>query len=399
MQTKILAIAAAALLAGACMDVGEPYNIATQLYTLSVQVVYPEGATPQEGAEVNIQDINGDMDYSVYTDGNAFASLLVPNGLFRIMVRDRDKENIYNATADKVLVNGADVSLSMTLKGAKAGAFVLKEIYCGGCSKAPLSGTWQSDQYVIIHNNAPEVQYLDGLCFGVLAPSNATATNYWLLDSGDLREDFVPIYQAILMFPGSGTDFPLQPGEDAVLVLCGAIDHTQQYPLSVNLNNPDYFVCYSPDFPNTLYHPTPGDLIRQDHYMEIVVKTGIANAYTMSINSPAVVLFRPVGTDIHTYAKDPLHQPQRKSETVVSIPPEWIIDAVEVFNGMSSGNKKRLIDVLDSGYITLSDTHQGYSLMRKADDDATQKNGYQYLQDSNNSTLDFYERSTQSLHQ
>ena len=128
MQTKILAIAAAALLAGACMDVGEPYNIATQLYTLSVQVVYPEGATPQEGAEVNVQDINGDMDYSVYTDGNACASLLVPNGLFRIMVRDRDTENIYNATADKVLVQSQFEIVSWVTSIGYSASFALRAV-------------------------------------------------------------------------------------------------------------------------------------------------------------------------------------------------------------------------------------------------------------------------------
>ena len=398
MQTKILAIAAAALLAASCMHLGEPYNAATQMHTLTVRVAYPEGVSPRAGAGITIQDIYGELEYSLVTGNDASVVADVPNGIFRIMASDRDSENIYNATEDKIVVNGADVAVTLRLKGAKTGALVIKEIYCGGCSKAPLSGTWQSDQYVIIHNNAPEVQYLDGLCFGVLAPSNATATNYWILDDGSLREDFVPIYQAVLKFPGSGTDFPLQPGQDAVAVLCGAIDHTQQYPLSVNLNNPDYFVCYSTEFPNTLYHPTPGDKIRADHYLEVVVKTGIANAYTMSVNSPAVVLFRAQGTDIETYCKDPLHQPQRKSETVVSIPPEWIVDAVEVFNGTSSGNHKRLIDILDSGYITLSDTHKGHTLMRQTDTEASSRNGYEYLKDSNNSSADFYEREQQSLH-
>lgn len=398
MQTKILAIAATALLAAACMNVGEPYDPATQMHALTVRIAYPEGIEPHGGAGVTIQDIYGELAYYIVAGDDASVVAQVPNGLFRVMASDKDSENIYNATEDKIVVNGADVSVTLNMKGARAGALVIKEIYCGGCSKAPLNGTWQSDQYVIIHNNAPQVQYLDGLCFGVLAPSNATATNYWVLDDGSLREDFVPIYQAVLKFPGSGTDFPLNPGDDAVAVLCGAIDHTQQYPQSVNLNNPDYFVCYSTDFPNTMYHPTPGDKIRADHYLEVVVKTGIANAYTMSINSPAVVLFRAKGTDIETYCKDPLHQPQRKSETVVAIPPDWIVDAVEVFNGTSSGNKKRLIDTLDSGFVILSETHKGYSLMRVTDPDATSKNGYEYLKDSNNSSADFYERTKQSLH-
>ena len=41
--------------------------------------------------------------------------------------------------------------------------------------------------------------------------------------------------QAVWKFPGDGDDFPLQPGEDAVLVVNGAINHAAQYPLQALL--------------------------------------------------------------------------------------------------------------------------------------------------------------------
>ena len=153
--------------------------------------------------------------------------------------------------------------------------------------------------------------------------------------------------------------------------------------------------------PNTTYHPAPGNLVSRDRYLVIVVKTGQANAYTLSLNSPAVILFRaPEDTDIQAYANDNTHQPQvpGSNERVVAIPPEWVVDGLEVFFGGSSSNQKRLPETVDAGAATLSETFKGHTLMRKVDENATAEQGYEVLQDTNNSTEDFYERSTQSLH-
>ncbi len=48
--------------------------------------------------------------------------------------------------------------------------------------------------------------------------------------------------------------------------------------------------------------------------------------------------------------------------------PEWVLDAVEVFNGASASNAKRLTAALDAGYVTLSGTYLGHSLMRCKDE-------------------------------
>ena len=83
----------------------------------------------------------------------------------------------------------------------------------------------------------------------------------------------------------------------------------------------------------------------------------------------------------------------------MKVPFEWVIDAVEVFNGTSSSNTKRLVASLDAGYVTLSDTYLGHTLMRKTDEELSAASGYEVLTDTNNSLNDFYERQTQSLHE
>ena len=88
---------------------------------------------------------------------------------------------------------------------------------------SPLEGNYQSDKYIILHNNDSEVQYLDSLCFGALDPYNSQATNVWVTQDeatgATIFKDFAPIVQCIWQFGGTGKTFPLQPGEDAVIAI------------------------------------------------------------------------------------------------------------------------------------------------------------------------------------
>jgi len=214
--------------------------------------------------------------------------------------------------------------------------------------------------------------------------------------------DFAPVVTVVWQLPGTGKSFPLGPGEDAVIALRGAVDHTAQYPLSVNLNRPDVFVCYNPTyFPNTLYHPAPGDRVSPDRYAKVVIKTGQANANTVSLASPTFVLFRSEGMPIEDYVLQQdvvLTTPGNSADRVVKVPYGWIVDGVEVFDGRSSGNAKRLSPAADAGFVTLSDIFKGHTVRRKVSETASAENGFEVLVDTNNSSNDFYESEIQSLH-
>ena len=213
--------------------------------------------------------------------------------------------------------------------------------------------------------------------------------------------DFAPVVTVVWQLPGSGKDFPLAPGADAVVALRGAIDHTLQYPLSVNLNRPDLFACYNPTyFPNPTYHPAPGDQVKPERYAQVVIKTGQSNANTFSISSPTVVLFRtPMPAGEYVLQPDVVRvTPGNSADRVVVVPYEWIVDAVEVFDGRSSSNGKRVAPAADAGFVIQSDIYKGHTLRRKVDEKASAENGYEVLVDTNNSSNDFYESEIQSLH-
>lgn len=390
-----------------CSDLLDRNHFEQSLHNLTVTAVYPQGHenSVKAGVEVNVEEMTSGSRYVKTTDASGTAVLRLPNGLYRVTLSDRDGSDIFNGTADRVALSDKDVALNLSLSWSKAGTIVIKELYCGGCKKLPLEGDWQADQYFILHNNDYQVQYLDSLCFGTLSPYNSTASNPWVKKDPDTGEnvfqDFLPVIQAVWQFPGDGDDFPLQPGEDAVVCLRGAVDHTAQYPLSVNLNKPGYFVCYNTTyFPNPTFHPTPGDQISPDHYLRVVIKTGQANAYTVSISSPTLVLFRAKGIAIEDFVKiadNVIPVPGSTVDNVVKVPLDWVTDALEVFDGRSSNNLKRLPPMLDAGYVLQTDIYLGRSLMRKTDEAATASAGYVILADSNYSLNDFYETSAHSL--
>ncbi len=397
-----------AMMAVSCTSFENSDPFTDSLNTISVTVVYPSGYedNAHEGTAVQFEDIDKGNEYTAYTDVSGKASGRLPNGIYRISVSTRSTDYIFNGTADNIRLIDRDLSVDVNLVSSKAGTLIIKEIYCGGCMKTPAEGTYQYDSYVIVHNNDSEVHYLDNVCFATLDPYNATASNVWVTQDpstgASIYPDFMPVIQALWEFPGDGTTFPLAPGEDAVICVYGAIDHTQQYPLSIDLNKSDYFVCYDPvNFPNTTYHPAPGDQIRPDHYMKDVIKLGQATAFTFSVSSPAVIIFKAEGTTIEEFVESPDNVVQKPGSTydrIVKVPEDWILDGVEVFNGGSSNNKKRMSPAVDAGYVTQSASYLGHTLFRYVDEEASMGAGYEVLCDTNNSSTDLYEREQQSLH-
>lgn len=397
------------LLSGCMVNVDSSNLYEFNLHRLNVTVSFPEefGNAALDGIEVKFENVGNGSSYVSLTDASGVASASVVNGLYRVSAAAMAYDEPFNASQEGLRVAGADLDAAIRFIKVRTGDIVIKEIYCGGCMKTPFEGTYQSDKYVILHNNTPQVQYLDSLCFGTVSPYNSTAnSNPWVskdpLTGASVFPGFAPVIQAVWQFGGDGRTFPLEPGADAVIAVNGAIDHTELYPLSVDLSNPGYFVCYSNvHFWNTDYHPSP-EGIPVEHYLNVVIKTGVANAYPFSVNSPAVVIFRAEGTTIQDFIREAdsvIPTPGSAVDDVVCIPLDWIVDAVEVFDGRSSNNKKRLAPVLDAGAVQLSDTYTGHTLMRRVNADKTAASGYEVLVDTNNSGNDFYESEKQSLHE
>lgn len=191
------------LLTAGCASVEQDNPYRGRLSRLTVRAVYPDefAAFRREGVPVLIRDVDRGNSYEAVTDAEGVAEILLTNGIYLIQTSDRSDDDIFNGTADQVVVADRNVALDLPLLHSKAGRIVIKEIYCGGCMRAPQEGQYQFDKYVILHNNSSEIQYLDSLCFGALDPYNSQATNVWVTTNettgASVFPDFVPIIQAL----------------------------------------------------------------------------------------------------------------------------------------------------------------------------------------------------------
>jgi hypothetical protein len=389
-----------------CMSLTSCLNLRTENpwaeaeRTLTVQPLYPD-TFPQEALSDGILRVSSrtrDLSFTCTADSDGLFTLTLPKDSYRAAYSCTYGEYIYNGTLDRIIIGEENASADLALSVSKAGNIVFKEIYCGGCTRYPEQGNYQYDSYVILHNNSSQTRYLDSLCFASVDPYRSISTNVWEED-----KDFIPVVQAIWQIGGDGHTFPLEPGADAVIVIYGAINHAASYPQSVNLDRENYFVCYNASyFPNTKYHPAPGSNIRQDHILNVVIKTGIANAYTFAMQSPAAVIFKaPEGTTIQEFLEEDgviIQKPGSTSDKIVKLPSSWVMDGVEVFE-KNGNNRKRLPSAIDAGAVDFSGPYNGHTLFRNTDEQASAICGFEVLTDTNNSTSDFYERETQSLHE
>lgn len=404
---KKLLIHTLLLLAAACTSFEKsPYG--DSLRTLDARVVYPEDHAGylRAGVEVKLRDRNTSNVYTAHTDALGAVRFRVAAGHYRLSVLDRpDAEAVFNGTVEQVDLAAHDAGVEVPLRYSKPGTIIIKEIYTGGCPQdPPATGAYVYDKYVVLHNNSFETQYLDSLCLDMVAPYNSTAQNNpWTStdDAGNLVfRKYAAVPDCIWQFGGTGRDFPLEPGADVVVAMNGAVDHSKTYSQSVNLNREGYFVLYDELlFSDERSHPTPGDLIEPSRHLKVLKKTAKNHVYTISNNSPAVILFRAEPkVDLQAYLDDDAQSAVvNGSITYTKIPWEWIVDGVEVSNKTGAVSNKRLRTDVDAGAVDFSAKPQGHTLHRMLDEEATQSAGFDIYFDTNNSSHDFYERETQSL--
>lgn len=130
----------------------DPYDLTRN--TLDVTLAYPEGfdSLCREGVTVSIESADKDGSYTVLTDSAGHVSIELVNGIYRITVSDRTDGGMFNGRADRINLVDKDQNVTIDLLRSLSGDIVFKEIYNGGCSAYPLEGTYQSDKYVILHN-------------------------------------------------------------------------------------------------------------------------------------------------------------------------------------------------------------------------------------------------------
>ena len=265
--------------------------------------------------------------------------------------------------------------------------FIFEEIFFTGTLR-PSGSQYYGDSYFKIYNNTDHVLYADGLA---ICESKFKSTQFFKYKP-DIRKDTFTIW-ALYVIPGSGKDYPVQPGE-SLLICDTGIDHRNANPNSLDFSKAD-FEWY--------------DVSTKPSHMDIDSPT-VPNldkwyCYTLSFwvlhnrGFCSYALAR-IPIDKETYLKDyyytyeyTMYLPAGTfpmQQSAYKMPNAWIVDGVNC-----SVEAARDWDILpptvDAGWthcgtIDHDKTRYFKSVRRKV---AGFENGRCILQDTNNSTDDF----------
>jgi len=369
------------LIAAVSCHKDDPYK----LYDVKVQLVYSD-ADPVAGVTVNAVNTNTGMIYVGTTDAQGNAVVPAVAGLYEFSATETRAESgtaySFNGFKQQVAITHdyekTPFVVTIDMVGSEAKQIIVKELYTGGCQKDDGSGYFQNDKYVILYNNSTVDADLKNLCFAMTIQYNSHTTNVDVVDGKLTYEakNRVPAGHGFWTF-AEGNAPVLKPGEEVVVAINGAINHTLTYSNSVNLSNSNYYAMYDPESGYSLasYYPTPSEAIPTSHYLK-AYKYGTGTGWPISVTGPAFFIFiTPDGVTPQSFFEDTSNEnlyDNKASGKRKWVSAEWVVDACEVFSaGYVGKNNKRLITSVDGGSVVLTN-RQGYSIYRNVNKEATE---------------------------
>ena len=374
---SIVAVAATAVLSTSCNKEGT-----AKKFTLTVNITLPEGVAEVSDIVAEAAKGNNVTPLEVVKANNAItASASLPQGDYKVSVNG-------GISSAKKAVGAAEVSLyedqtiTVALAVASASPIIIKAVQYTPGKMAyiqPLSDTW-----IELVNNSDEVQYLDQiLLFGGMG--RQTKPNAWQANGfenlyGGVTQS--PVYA----FPGSGTDYPLQPGE-SVVIANAPINHTAQgegFENCADLSKADWEFYGSYNAKDTDYEGIPN--------MELVVAffTSQLNWGQNFFGWAGLIAKLPAGITPAQYAansENVMTTPGTTSSMqYLMIPSEYVLDAIDVWEADAEEHYPTFLPIDDAEGILGPAAWSGQGVRRKV---TKIENGRAYYKDTNKSSADF----------
>lgn len=340
---------------------------------------YTEGLHYEQkfsGSECVVKDVVPGV-YSMSVSGTAYD---VDGSPILLMANIVNRPILASSASGSNQATGAEISIEV--KGAQIGNIVFSEIYyCG-------SSPWYfRDQFYEIANNSDEVQYLDGLYFANTEPIDFNKVKpIWPAED----EDGYVYASRVWKFPGSGTDYPLQPGESCVVAQFAA-DH--RLP-TFNPNSPiDGSQAEFEFYMNSAtYTDQPAENMLHVFY-DGSAEMGSMEMYLTSVFGVGLMVFRvPEGVDwdpVHDSAMNTPDLGSKYGTLYAKVPVEYVVDAVECVRNASYNDTKNFPAIMDGGFVTVGNSYLGVGVARLVDEEATATSGHVKYKDTNNSVKDF----------
>lgn len=302
------------------------------------------------------------------------------------------KQGVYTFSASGKVIDEATASVSgltkanvyaqtdvkIDLSKVNQSTLIFKTIYNAGGKLYYIK-----DSFFEIVNNSDEVQYLDNLILASALAGQSTQ-NAW--QANGITDLYPMANGAVLAFPGSGKDYPIQPGE-SVLIANDATNHSDadhaNDPNCPDLSNADWEVYL--DY-NSQEVDNPAKNLKV-----IYTNNKYMPMWGFGVQSIALALVKlPEGTTPEAFAADANNFQTNPGTTAsmeyMMIPSKYVLDAVDVWNPKASEHYGFFLAKDDKEGVLCSESYTGKCERRKV---AKTVNGRKYYQDTNNSAEDF----------
>jgi hypothetical protein len=372
------------------IELPEGFSVPANAADLSTAASYtgdiPEGYTGEIVYVVRFINLTDNSETVALAgrDGVATASLMP--GIYNVIVSagwlQGNIEFNFSGTANNVniLLGGStesdgSIKIPLPIVASEPGTLVFKELYYVG-SRTPANSTYFRDQFYELYNNGESTIYIDGLCLGTIYSQLASA-NQPTWEDIENAENYI-FYQWLFQFPGTGKDYPLNPGESVVIAQWATNHQVEALNLSspVNLTSAEFEAYLS-----TANVQTDETAINLNNLFR-------SNQTTMpqwlsSVFGSAWAIFFPEADF------DPTKLTTQKGSSLqgIAVPISQVLDAVEAVDNDTKVLLKRIPVKLDAGATYVGATYTAQSVSRKIKE--TKEDGRVIYTDTNNSTTDF----------
>ncbi len=361
---------------------------AVKSYKLSLTFNLPENVVASSLTDMKLIVSNASGADTLALESLAPVTVTYPQGLYTVSVSGKltDEQTAYVNGQTQVDLY-ADASATVSLDKIYQSALIFRSIYSTGSKQY-----YMKESYFEIVNNSDEVQYLDQII--ISAPQgNQTAQNAWQANG---MSDLYDCGQgSVIAFPGSGHDYPLQPGQ-VVLVANNAINHKEAYSEdATEEEKAEYAAC--PDLSNAdweiylNYNANDVDNPAVPNMDVIYYNNKYMFAFGLGVMGRSYLMAKlPEGITPAQFAAEEsnvMTEPGSTSSfTYLVIPSKYVIDAVDTYNPNTDNHVPTFLPKDDATGVKCSENYTGKCIRRKV---TKIVNGRAYYKDTNDSAADF----------
>lgn len=333
-------------------------------------------------------------------DSTKFTAKVIA-GSYNILASASNDEFVFNASKT-IVVSTEDIEEKIVLAPSpkQKSTIIFKEVYFEG-----VASYYFQDAFYELVNNSNEVQYLDGLIFALIDRGAKADISNWADSLGNIPQDYYPLNNYVMQFPGSGKEYPLEPGQNIVIATL-AMDHTVRELTDGDAQSPSKL----DDADWEIYIPTSSRDIDNPAIPNLELIWGSGGFYFMPavFGQPMALIRLPEGMTAEEFVTDSTsfyHSAPGTTKEVLCVPCEYVIDAIDIQRHGETQIVKAFHPAQDAGYTFITGTDEtapdyvvdfdswespmycGKSLRRKCI--MVTDEGRAYFKDTNNSSEDF----------